>query len=79
MDDHAEVIDFLSVKGAFFGPQEKGFFADNLKDTAGSFLVFFKGIQEYENIVHIDDHPSFGDFFLERLVHVGLECSRGIA
>jgi hypothetical protein len=40
-DDYAEVIDFLSIKGAHFGFQEKGFFVDDLKDTVGSFLVFF--------------------------------------
>jgi hypothetical protein len=43
-DDHAEVVDFLSVKGAFFGFQEKGFFTDDFKDMTGSFLVFFKGL-----------------------------------
>jgi len=45
----------------------------------GSFLVLFKCFWEYENVVHIDDHPSFSDFFLEGLVHVGLECDGGIA
>jgi len=45
MDDHAKVIDFLSVKGAFFGFQEKGFFMDDFKDTVSSFLVFFEGFE----------------------------------
>jgi len=37
------------------------------------FLVFFKSFRDYENIIHIDHHPSFSNFFLEGLVHVGLE------
>jgi hypothetical protein len=52
MDDHSEVVDFLSVKSAFFWLQEEGFFTDDFKDMVGSFLVFFKGFQKYENIVH---------------------------
>jgi hypothetical protein len=78
-DDHAEVVDLLSIEGTFLGFQEKGFFADDFKDTVGSFLVFFKGFRKYKNVVHVDDHPSFSDFFLEGLVHVGLERGRGIA
>jgi hypothetical protein len=42
-DDHSEIVNFLSVKSAFFGFQEKGFFVDDFKDMVGSFLVFFKG------------------------------------
>jgi hypothetical protein len=41
MDNHTKVVDLLSVKGAFFGFQEKGFFPDDFKDTESSFLVFF--------------------------------------
>jgi hypothetical protein len=77
--DDAEVIDFLSVKGAFLGFQEKGFFADYFKDMAGLFLVFFESFREYKNVVHVDNHPSFGNFFLKGLVHVGLERSGRIA
>jgi hypothetical protein len=44
MDDHSEVINFLSIESAFFGFQEKSFFMDDFKDTAGSFLVFFEGL-----------------------------------
>jgi hypothetical protein len=43
MDNHAEVVNFLSIKGAFFRFQKKGFFADDFKDTVGSFLIFFEG------------------------------------
>jgi hypothetical protein len=79
MDDHSEVINFLSIKGAFLGFKEEGFFADDFKDTVGSFLVFFKGFQEYEDIVHVDNHPSFSNFLLEGLVHVGFKGSWGVA
>ncbi|KIK32593.1 hypothetical protein CY34DRAFT_101137 [Suillus luteus UH-Slu-Lm8-n1] len=70
-NDHSEVINFLCVKGAFFGFQEKGFFADDFEDSAG--------FRENENVIHINNHPSFGDLLLERLIHVGLECGRRIA
>jgi hypothetical protein len=40
-DNHAEVVDFLSIEGAFFGFQEEGLFMDDFKDAAGSFLVYF--------------------------------------
>jgi hypothetical protein len=42
-DNHAKIVDFLSIKGTFFGFQEKGFFMNDFKDMVGSFLVFFKG------------------------------------
>ncbi|KAG2075703.1 hypothetical protein BDR04DRAFT_1005360 [Suillus decipiens] len=41
--------------------------------------MFFKSFRKDEDVVHVDNHPSFIDFLLECSVHVGLECSGGVA
>ena len=37
---------------------------------------FIKG--EYEEIVHVDDKPSFSNHVSEGIVHETLECGRGV-
>ena len=62
-----------------FGFQEEGFCTDNFKDPASACLVFLKRFGEYQNVIHVDNHPSLVNLFLECLVHICLECHGGVA
>ena len=51
----------------------------SLEDMAGSLFVGFGVGRGNEEVVHVDDQPSFSDHVSERIVHALLECSRGVA
>ena len=54
-------------------------FGHVLEDTTGPFSVGFGVRGGDEEVVHIDDEPSFSDHVLEGVIHESLECGRGIA
>ena len=33
---------------------------------------------EYEEIIHVDNEPSFSNHILEEVIHKMLECGRGV-
>ena len=37
---------------------------------------FIRG--EYEEIIHVNDKPSFSDHILKEVIHEMLECGRGV-
>ena len=55
------------------------FFLHPFKYLFGSFLAFFFSFGEYQDIIHVDDQPSFGYHVSESQVHEGLKGWRGIA
>ena len=50
-----------------------------LEDMAGSLSVGFRVRRGDEEVIHVDNQPSFSDHVLEQVIHELLECSRGIA
>ena len=49
------------------------FLLHSLKYPLGSFLEFFQSFSTYQDIVHVDDEPSFCDHVSEGGVHNSLE------
>ena len=77
--DHSEVFDFRDVKLAFFELQVKVEFSHALEDTMGSFSMGFGVRGGDEEVVYIDDKPSFSDHVLEGIIHKSLERGRRVA
>ena len=49
-----------------------------LEDVSGVFVMGFFIQGENEEIVHVDDEPSFGDHVPEGVIHEVLECGWGV-
>ena len=76
--DHSEVFDFGNVELAFLKLEVEVKLGHSLENTASSFGVgpwVGGGDQE---VVHIDDEPSFSDHVSERIVHESLERCGGV-
>ena len=50
-----------------------------LENVAGLFSMSFWIRGGNEEVIHIDDEPSFSDHVSEQVVHESLECGRGVA
>ena len=53
-------------------------FCHPLEDMFGAFVVGFLVGEEDQEIVHVDDKPSFGNHILEGVVHESLERRGGV-
>ena len=53
-------------------------FSHSLEDAASSLSVGFRVRGGNEEVVHIDDEPSFSDHISERVVHESLEHGGGV-
>ena len=54
-------------------------FSHPLEDVMGSFFMGFWIGGDNEEVIHIDDEPSFSDHILEGVIHELLECGGGVA
>ena len=50
----------------------------SLENVIGSFSVGFWVQDHDEEVIHIDNKPSFSNHVLEQVIYELLECSRGI-
>ena len=72
--DHSEVFDFRNVELGFLELQVKVELGHALEDTAGSFCVGLGVGGGNEEVIHIDDEPSFSDHISEGVIYESLEC-----
>ena len=77
-NDHSKVFDLVGGELALFEFQMKVKFGHSLQDMFGAFLMEggVRGVDE--EVIHIDDKPSFGDHVAEGVVHELLKSGRGI-
>ena len=76
--DHSKVFHLVGGELAFLEFQVKVKLGHMLQNTFRAFLVEggVGGINE--EVVHIDNEPSFGDHIAEEVVHESLECCGGV-
>ena len=77
-NDHAKVFYLIGGELAFFEFQMEVKFGHSLQDMFGAFLMEGGVGGVDEEVVHIDDEPSFGDHVAEGVVHESLKGGRGI-
>ena len=76
---HSEVFDFRNVELALLKLEVEVKLGHLLEDVVSSFSVGFWVWGGDEEVVHVDDEPSFSDHVVERVVHESLECGGGVA
>ena len=64
---------------AFFKLQMEVELDHALENMTGSFGLGFGVWEGNEEVVHVDDKPSFSNHVLEQVTHESLECSGGVA
>ncbi|EJF55305.1 hypothetical protein DICSQDRAFT_74684 [Dichomitus squalens LYAD-421 SS1] len=72
-DDEAQKFDLRNVKDALLRFQEEVVLLKTLVDSPSTFRVSGCILGEDQNVVHIDDNPSFVNHVLEKIVHHGLK------
>jgi len=77
-DDHSKVFYFVSGEFALLEFEVQIQLGHSLEDTFGAFLMGSSVGGEDEEIVHIDDEPSFCDHIPEGVVHESLESGGGV-
>ena len=77
--NHSEIVDFWDIELAFLKLEMKVKLSHSLEDVAGSLSVGFQVGRGNEEVIHVDDQPSFSDHVLEGVVHESLECGRRVA
>ena len=78
LNDHAEVFYLVGSELALFEFQVEIKFSHTLQDALHTFFMEggVRGVDE--EIIHIDDEPSFGNHIVEGVVHKSLKSGRGI-
>ena len=76
--DHAEVFYLVSGEFAFLEFQMKVQFSHVLQDALRAFLMEGGVGGVDEEIIHVDNEPSFGNHIPEGVVHETLERGRGV-
>ena len=76
--DHPEIFDFRDIKLAFFKFQMEVQLGYVLKDTMGLFSMGCWVRGGDEEVIHIDDEPSFSDHVSEGIIYELLECGRRV-
>ena len=77
-DDHSEVFYLICGEFAFFKFEVQIEFGHLLEDMLSAFLVSGSVGGEDEEVIHIDDKPSFSDHVPEGIVYESLEGGGGV-
>ena len=77
--DHPEIFDLWYIELTFFELQMEVKLGHPLEDVAGSFGMGCGVRGGNEEVIHIDNQPSFSDHVSERVIHESLECGGGVA
>ena len=77
-NDHAEVFNLVGGELAFLEFQMKIKLSHTLQDTLRTFFMEGGVGGVDEEIIHIDNEPSFGNHVVEGVVHESLKGSRGV-
>ena len=72
--NHTEVFYFGGGEATFLQFEVEVQFCHLLENTSGTFAVCFLVQGEYEEVIHVDDEPSFSDHVTEGVIHEALEC-----
>ena len=64
---------------AFLEFQIKVELSHALEDTVGPFFMGLGIRRGDEEVIHVDDEPSFSDHISEQVIHESLECGRRVA
>ena len=77
-DDHAKIFNLVSGELAFFELQMKVEFCHVLENALRTFLVEggVRGVDE--EIIHVDNEPSFSNHIVKGVVHESLKGGRGV-
>jgi hypothetical protein len=76
-DDHSEVVYLRN--GEFLKLEMQVKFGHVLENTFGLFFMEFIIWEEDEDIVHLDNEPSFGDHVSKGVIHETLEGRQGVS
>ena len=76
--DHSEVFDFGDIKLAFLKLQVEVELSHALEDTMSSFCVGLGIRGGNEEVIYIDDKPSFSNHVPEGVIHESLERCGGV-
>ena len=76
--NHSKIFYFRDVELAFFEFEMEVKLRHLLEDTTSSFCMGLWVGKGNEEVIHIDDEPSFSDHVLKGVVHELLECGRGV-
>ena len=76
--NHPEIFDFEEVELAFLKLKMKIEFGHSLENTMGllSMSCWIRGGDE--EVVHVNDKPSFSNHTSEQVIHELLECDKGV-
>ena len=77
--DHSEVFNFRDIKLTFLKLQVEVKLGHALENVTDSFDMGLEVWGGNEEVIHIDDKPSFSDHVSEQVIHESLEHDRGIA
>jgi len=77
-DDHSEVFYLICGKFALLKFEVQIEFSHALEDMLGAFLLGSGVGGEDEEVIHVDDEPSFCDHVPEGVIHESLESGRGV-
>ena len=78
-NDKSKVFDSSFAELAFAGFEVEVIFSKSLEYFLGHFFQFFFGFRKDQDVVHINNDPSFIEFIFEDVVHHSLKCGRRIA
>ena len=79
LDYQSQVLHLDLVKSTFGQLEVEVFFLHPFEYSLSPFLAFLKSLGKYEDIVHVNDEPSFHNHVSEGGVHEGLEGWQGVA
>jgi len=77
-DDHTKVFNLGGGEFTFFEFKMEVEFHHTLQDTLSTFLVGGGVGGEDEEIIHVDNEPTFGDHIAEGVIHESLERGGGV-
>ena len=76
--DHSKGFDFRDIKLTLLKFQIEVELCHMPEDLTGSFGMSFWVQGGDEEVIYIDDKPSFSNHVLEGIIHESLKCSRGV-
>ncbi|KIJ10552.1 hypothetical protein PAXINDRAFT_85878, partial [Paxillus involutus ATCC 200175] len=77
--DQSEIVNFLCVEFAFLQFQIEVMFFESFQHLECSCTMESRIRGVNQEVIHIDDEPSFSLVILEYVIHQCLECRRRIA
>ena len=78
-NDHPQVLYFRKIEVTFLQFEGEEKFLHALENLEGAKSMYFRVVREDEEIIHVDNEPSFGNHISEGVIHKPLEGGWGVA